>query len=300
MTNIFMSYRREDNSDAAGRIHDRLAQHFGPGSVYFDIDSIPLGIDFPAHINEHIAGADVTLVIIGDNWLCTDKTGRLRLENPDDFVRVEIEASLARDIPVIPVLVGSSQMPAKTDLPSSLQKLASRNFAIVRSGSDFRGHIEALIRGIEKLIVVPGTAATELPSTKNADNTPAQSARPVQDRFTSTIFGGLGVISVLFLLFSIMSTFPDMRDILLIKIASVLYYGAAGLACIAGFLTAQRGSPSRIVRWALVAGVLVSIGMLGWSFILDGIRMSYDEVAAAWVISAASLVALCGLMLSQR
>lgn len=149
ITKIFISYRREDNPDAAGRIYDRLSSHFGHQSVFFDIDSVPLGVDFRQHIDEVVSQCDVLLAVIGDNWIAIDDNGRPRLESSDDFVRIEVETAMKRSIPVIPVLVGNAKVPLVEELPSTIKELVYRNAAEVRSGTAFKGHMDRLIEGIE-------------------------------------------------------------------------------------------------------------------------------------------------------
>ena len=109
---IFINYRRDDSIGMAGRLHDRLAQTFGRDKLFMDVDHIPAGVDFVAHLNSQVAACDVVLVVIGPNWLgAKDESGERRLDNPDDFVAIEIAAALARDIRVIPVLVDGARMP---------------------------------------------------------------------------------------------------------------------------------------------------------------------------------------------
>ena len=98
-----------------------------------DVDHIPVGVDFVAHLNNQVAACDVVLVVIGPNWLkMKDETGHRRLDQPDDFVAIEIAAALARDIRVIPVLVDGARMPKASDLPDSLKALARRQAVEVR------------------------------------------------------------------------------------------------------------------------------------------------------------------------
>lgn len=125
--NIFVSYRRDDSKHAAGRLVDRLHAEFGPEQLFMDVDSIELGLDFLQVINERVAACDVMLVIMGPNWVgAADGAGNRRLDNPNDFVRLEVEAALARDIRVIPVLVDGAQPPKAEDMPDSLAPLANR------------------------------------------------------------------------------------------------------------------------------------------------------------------------------
>ena len=121
MSGIFISYRRADSPDAAGRIYDRLVNESGRTQVFKDVDSIPLGEDFRSHLNDTIGQCAVVLVIIGPHWSeLRDEAGQRRLENADDFVRIEIEAALSRGIPVVPVLVGHAIMPTAAQLPLHL------------------------------------------------------------------------------------------------------------------------------------------------------------------------------------
>src|ERR1051326_8270064 len=127
MSKIFLSYRREDSASDAGRLYDKLVSHFGSESVFIDIDRIDLGVDFVEAINEKIGLCQVLLVLIGKQWLTTtDSTGR-RLDNPNDFVRLEIVAAGKRNIRIIPVLVEGATMPREELLPDDLKFLARRN-----------------------------------------------------------------------------------------------------------------------------------------------------------------------------
>ena len=99
---IFINYRREDSAGTAGRLHDRLAQVFGRKDIFMDVDQIPPGIDFVAHLNSQVAACKAFLVVIGPHWLnVKNEAGERRLHQPDDFVAIEIAAALARDIRVI-------------------------------------------------------------------------------------------------------------------------------------------------------------------------------------------------------
>src|SRR4051812_27579397 len=100
---VFISYRRADSIAETGRIYDQLVADFGPGAVFKDVDSIPVGSDFPAVIADAVKRCPVVLVVIGLHWLdAADAAGR-RLDDPTDFVRLEIEAGLQRAACVIPV-----------------------------------------------------------------------------------------------------------------------------------------------------------------------------------------------------
>ena len=152
MAQIFLSYRRSDSGYAAPILSEKLQQHFGENSVFFDVDTIPLGVDFREYIGSAVGQCDVLLAIIGDQWVrAVDAQGNRRLDDPSDFVRIEIESALKRNIPVIPVLVDEAQMPAADDLPPSIQSIVFRNATELRAGRDLRQHIELLIEGLESI-----------------------------------------------------------------------------------------------------------------------------------------------------
>lgn len=150
MSKILISYRREDSADVTGRIYDRLIQVF-PQSVFRDVDSIPLGVDFRAYLDEQVAKCDVFLAVIGRDWLRgKGRKGKSRLEDPGDFVRVEIESALKRHIPVIPVLVGGATIPPAERLPASIQDMSYRNGIVVRPDPDFHKDMDRLIAHLKQ------------------------------------------------------------------------------------------------------------------------------------------------------
>jgi hypothetical protein len=154
MPRIFISYRREDSGDAAGRLCDRLQTRFGRGNVFMDVDSIPYGVDFPQHLAQTVSRCDVLLAVIGQRWLEAryadgPKQGQRRLDDPEDFVRIEIQSALTRAIAVVPVLIGQASMPRADDLPDDLKQLAFRNAAEVRPGRDFRTHVDRLAHSLD-------------------------------------------------------------------------------------------------------------------------------------------------------
>ncbi len=161
MSKILISYRREDSADATGRIYDRRVQQFGRTAVFKDVDSIPLGINFRKHLDEQVGKCDVFLAVIGPDWMGIKAgEGKSRLDDPRDFVRIEIESALQRQIPVIPVLVRGATIPDPERLPSSLQELSDRNGIVVRHDPDFHRDMDRLIEHLrvqieEKLEQVP-------------------------------------------------------------------------------------------------------------------------------------------------
>jgi Tol biopolymer transport system component len=176
-TAIFISYRRSDSPDATGRIYDRLVAEFGKAQVFKDIDSIPLGMDFRGHLNQVVGGCAAVLAIVGPGWIDTRGTaGQRRLEDPDDFVRIELEAALARGIPVVPVLVGNATMPGVTQLPATLSELAYRQSIQVRPDPDFHNDATRLVSALQA-ILDPDAPRREAPV--SATRTPT-GARPLR------------------------------------------------------------------------------------------------------------------------
>ena len=149
--NIFISYRRTDSPNITGRIYDRLRQEYGKEAVFKDVDSIPLGVDFREHIDKMVGECNVLLAVIGNQWSnVKNDQGQRRIDDPLDFVRLEIEAALRREIPVIPLLVQGASMPVADELPAPLQALAYRNGIPVRPDPDFHNDMNRLLRGLEE------------------------------------------------------------------------------------------------------------------------------------------------------
>lgn len=149
---IFISYRREEAAGYAGRLRDRLVARFGQDQVFMDVDAIEPGLDFAEEIEAAVQSCQILLAVIGKRWLtATDKDGRLRLDDPDDLVRLEIEAALSRNTRVIPVLVDGAAMPRRNDLPEPVRSLARRH-AHELSHSRFDYDAEQLLEIVEKVL----------------------------------------------------------------------------------------------------------------------------------------------------
>ena len=153
MSKILISYRRDDSADVTGRIYDRLIQQFGQEAVFMDVDSIPFGVDFRIHLDAQVAKCEVFLAVIGRDWMKKrGSKGKSRLEDPGDFVRIEIESAMKRQIPVIPVMVSGASIPPVERLPASLQELSYRNGISVRPDPDFHRDMDRLIDFLKQKI----------------------------------------------------------------------------------------------------------------------------------------------------
>jgi hypothetical protein len=148
---VFVSYRRDDSAGFAGRLTDAIEQRLGRGSVFRDVDDIRPGEDFVAAIEGAIGQCDVLLVVIGRQWLtATDAGGRRRLDDPHDFVRLEVGEALQRNLRVIPVLVAAAPMPAPDALPEEIAALGRRQ-AIELRDSRWEADLEALLDAMEAM-----------------------------------------------------------------------------------------------------------------------------------------------------
>src|ERR1017187_5496007 len=129
---IFISYRREDSAPHALSIAQYLERQFGGDSVFIDVDRIRAGENFVSVLNDRLGLSNVMLTIIGPNWVKTrDSSGKRRLDDPNDWVRMEVASALAKEIRVIPVLVGGAKLPKVEDLPDDLKSLVKRQAAVV-------------------------------------------------------------------------------------------------------------------------------------------------------------------------
>lgn len=147
---IFISYRRADSADACGRIYDRLEERFGKKNIFLDVTSIDYGADFSQFIQDTLKDCFAMLVVIGPQWLEMLKE-RAASDEPD-FVKIEIETALKRHhVNVIPLFVGGASMPAKEELPASLQELVLRNGTPIRAGREFHNDMDDLVKELNKL-----------------------------------------------------------------------------------------------------------------------------------------------------
>lgn len=148
MPGIFISYRRDDQAGFAGRLADALGLAFDADNVFRDIEDIHPGEDFVDAINQQLTSVDVFLVIIGPAWLTVSRHGVRRLDEPEDFVRMEIEAGLKSGKMLLPVLVGGASMPAEKELPLAIRALARRQ-SFILSDTRWASDVARLIQTIK-------------------------------------------------------------------------------------------------------------------------------------------------------
>lgn len=170
---IFVSYRRDDTRQAAGRLADDLAERFGSANIFRDIEGIELGVDFAQALNQALGACVVMLVLIGTRWLdITDARGRRRLDDPRDWIRQEIATALTRGIRVVPVLIDGTALPDEASLSEDLQPLVRRQ-ALEISDMRWRGDLQRLV---DTLARVPGLALQGPPSVSVSPSVGALSA----------------------------------------------------------------------------------------------------------------------------
>lgn len=149
---IFINYRRGDDPGFAQALFGRLEQVFSPEQLFMDVDNMEPGLDFVKELEEQVAKCDVLISVIGKGWSdARDEAGDRRLDDPTDFVRIEIESALDQDKRVIPVLVGQATMPKPDQLPEKMKPLARRH-AVRLTHERFKADTEALIAALERAL----------------------------------------------------------------------------------------------------------------------------------------------------
>lgn len=147
---IFISYRRGDSSGESGRLNENLEQIFGDENVYFDVEAIGGGINFKKDILRALNSCKVLIAVIGPRWLdIKDDAGKKRLENPDDFIRLEISTALSRGIMVIPLLVNGATQPKRSELPDDIKDLAGLN-SLEISNKRWNYDLNELVKTLKK------------------------------------------------------------------------------------------------------------------------------------------------------
>jgi hypothetical protein len=161
MSGTFISYRRDDAAGYAGRLHESLERRFGTSQVFRDVDTLQPGQDFVNAINTRLSACRVMIVIIGREWLDTrNAAGARRLDDPLDFVRLEVAAGLRRpDVLVVPVLVEGASMPAASQLPENLRPLARRHAVSVRDET-WDADVDRLVAAVDKVLPSPSAPTT--------------------------------------------------------------------------------------------------------------------------------------------
>lgn len=153
MSRIFIGYRSGDASADASRLHDHLALRFGTEAIFQDVDRINPGQRFAAVLQDALNSCEVFLVVIGPNWVdCRNPDGRRRLDDPEDWVRLEVSQVLSRKgVTVIPVRVRGAQLPRPEELPAELRPLVALEDCEL-SDRKWRRDVEDLVTLLERYL----------------------------------------------------------------------------------------------------------------------------------------------------
>lgn len=197
---IFISYRRDDTEGEAGRLFDDLTRAFGDNSVFMDVTGINPGLDFRKAIDDNVAGCGVLLAMIGATWATiTGSSGERRLDDPNDFVRLEIASALARDIAVIPVLVHDAKMPHPDQLPDNLKDLAFRN-SVEITHARWNSDVQLLIQALGQYVAASSKTSSEpVHATVSVQLPPANPPEhePVPPKSKMPLIAGIAAAAVL-------------------------------------------------------------------------------------------------------
>jgi hypothetical protein len=232
---IFISYRREDASGDARSIEQHLRQALGKQHVFFDIDSIERGKDFRVTLRDYLERTKVLLAIMGPSWIAlTDGEGKRRLDDPADYVRMEIGSALRSNIRVIPVLIQGARMPYAEDLPEDIREIAFRQAANI-THSNFSSDVGALERDIRNIL---GLSPPETAHVSRAQN------------------GALAISIMLSLIGGVLLAFAMQAFVLLGMVVNFYVSFAAGLVLAAG----PRQSIPRLLATAVLPAAALPLG----------------------------------------
>ena len=185
MSGIFISYRRQDSAGFTRTLGKKLAERYGADSIFRDLEDIEAGDDFVEAIEEAVSSCQVLLAIIGPHWsMMKNDQGVRRLDNPNDFVRLEIETALKRGIPVIPVTVNGAAWPPAEALPVSMQKLLRYQ---AHDLSDKQGRWDYDVDQLQKRL----DKIDDIEPVKSLDQTQAR-----KSTFNAKLFLGLGTLII--------------------------------------------------------------------------------------------------------
>lgn len=289
MSRILLSYRRADTGIITGRIFDRLVQHFGKDSVFMDIDNIPFGLDFREHLNVQLAKCEIVVAVIGPDWLGAGEGDVTRIDDETDFVRIEVEAALNRNIPIIPLLVDRAPMPKASQLPESLKSFTFRNAAEVDTGRDFHSHMDRLIRAVDQLLGQPPEQNRSHTTSRDTSRDLKEKTKVVarllaafppmrrwQGLWPHVLISSVAICGLSYLLGSNPAVSPTTLDrLIVLTLAAPL---------IAGFLLSLTGQ--RLLSQALKAGsaiaAIVAVSQLVFLWLVNQLGLGELAFAAAF------------------
>ncbi len=257
MSKIFISYRRHDSPGFAGRICDHVNLHFGNEAVFRDVETLEGGVDFVEAINSAVGSCAAFILVIGPRWLsAVDAKGNRRLDNHDDFVRMELATALARQIRVIPVLVEGADMPSAADLPDDI-KAVTRRQAIEISDARFASDMDELTRALKSVLGQPKPTPPGIPSPVSAFVPPSHPSNPPPHR----PFAAVAVPN--HLVWSIISTACLCMPL---GIVAIVQSNKCTSALAAGDVSAAQSAAANAKKWNLIA--LAAAGVVWFIYIV--------------------------------
>lgn len=200
MTTIFISYRRDDEPAAAGRLYDALVAALGARSVFIDVDGIKPGVDFVDVLEEVLSRCEVVVAIIGRRWLeARDAEGRPRLADPEDFVRLELVRALERsqehgDLRLLPLCVEGARMPRPDELPPELASFARLQAFSLRHVT-WRSDVDHLLEWLQAQAPA-GTWATRARRRLGLSRLSRRTARLVAAAAALAVAGGVVAVAL--------------------------------------------------------------------------------------------------------
>lgn len=251
---IFINYRRGDDPGYTQALFQLLEVQFGRDQLFMDVEGyIKAGDDFVRELDTQVASCDVLLAIIGPRWMdARDEKGHHRLDDPDDFVRIEIVSALGQDKRVIPVLVNNACMPHAKDLPEPLRPLATRN-AVRLTQERFSADCQGLIKDVRDALCVTdamrrgavGTIDTnqrpvqdvtiKLPQSRNAPQTASY-------LLISVVFLGLGGVSI-WMTSALMSDESVSRILVLLLALAAAFFFLVGVLALRHYTKGKDRTP---------------------------------------------------------
>jgi TIR domain len=173
---VFISYRRDDASSESGRLADAIRNHFNEDSVFMDTSDTRLGEEWPEALQGALQNASVVLVVIGPEWLfARDEYGRRRIDDPNDWVRQEIQFGLEHGKTIMPLLVRHARMVPAVALPQEIGSLSSRQARNI-SAENWTHDVQLVLRELEPHLgrrpaaAPPQSAPEEKTATFTADD----------------------------------------------------------------------------------------------------------------------------------
>ena len=295
-TRVFINYRRRDTRHVAGRLRDQIVNRFGEDSVFVDVESILPGQDYVTAIDGAVSSCDYMLVLIGEDWLTPDEGGRRRIDDPNDRLRLEIEAGLRHQTTVIPVLVDAARMPKSRELPGSLVPL-SRHQAVRLRHDSFPGDSRYLIDALdpEHAASPPTQPGPEAPASKGGETGIEPTAESKVERIARWLSFALLVVVLLQLLLtaSSESVYVESARGLSTGPAALVWLLPALPVALAAILTAARGSAG--------AALGCVVGALFWVWITArfNVNMAGESPAPHLLLGLMLVAAAVGLVVAR-